>query len=193
MGVDPRELLYDALLQREGQEVLYRPLGNAEGERFESSGRNLVKHEFTFPALGDGGAHYSMICDAAYTTYFLTYWVRDAKGDRGIDLPYAIRKLTYEPAHAVGLDDRGLIRPGYKADLNVIDLERLHLYAPHITYDLPTGGRRLSQRADGYEATIVSGVVTYRNGRSTGALPGRLVRGSRPAPATPPIHSLEPA
>ena len=193
MGVDPRELLYDALLQREGQEVLYRPLGNAEGERFESSGRNLVKHEFTFPALGDGGAHYSMICDAAYTTYFLTYWVRDAKGDRGIDLPYAIRKLTYEPAHAVGLDDRGLIRPGYKADLNVIDLERLDLYAPHITYDLPTGGRRLSQRADGYEATIVSGVVTYRNGRSTGALPGRLVRGSRPAPAAPPIHSLEPA
>ncbi len=107
MGVDPKELIYDALLQRDGREVLYRPLGNSEGEKFESSGRNLVKNDRTFPALGDGGAHYSMICDAAYTTYFLTYWVRDAKGDRKVDLPYAVRKLTYEPAHAVGLHDRG--------------------------------------------------------------------------------------
>jgi len=193
MGVDPKELIYDALLQRDGHEVLYRPMGNSEGERFESSGRNLVKNDRTFPALGDGGAHYGMICDAAYTTYFLTYWVRDAKKDRKIDLPYAIRKLTHEPAEAVGLKDRGLIRPGYKADLNVIDLERLHLYAPHVTYDLPAGGRRLSQRADGYEATIVSGVVTYRNGRSTGALPGRLVRGGRPAPAGVDEPALQPA
>lgn len=183
MGVDPKELIYDALLQRDGHEVLYRPLGNSEGERFESSGRNLIKNDYTFPALGDGGAHYSMICDAAYTTYFLTYWVRDAKGDRKIDLPYAVRKLTMEPATAIGLNDRGLIKPGYKADINVIDVDRLHLYAPHVSYDLPAGGRRLTQRADGYEATIVSGVVTYRNGRSTGALPGRLVRGGREAPA----------
>jgi len=182
MGVDPKELIYDALLQRDGHEVLYRPMGNSEGERFESSGRNLVKNDRTFPALGDGGAHYGMICDAAYTTYFLTYWVRDAKEDRRIDLPYAIRKLTLEPAEAVGLRDRGQIRPGYKADLNVIDMDRLHLYAPHVTYDLPTKGKRLSQRADGYEATIVSGVITYRNGRSTGALPGRLVRGGKAAP-----------
>jgi len=182
MGVDPKELIYDALLQREGHEVLYRPLGNSEGERFESSGLNLVKHDLTFPALGDGGAHYSMICDAAYTTYFLTYWVRDARGEKKIELPYAIRKLTYEPAFAVGLKDRGLVRPGYKADLNIIDMERLHLYAPRVAYDLPSGGRRLTQRADGYEATIVSGVVTYRNGRATGSLPGRLVRGGRDAP-----------
>lgn len=193
MGVDPKELIYDALLQRDGREVLYRPLGNSEGEKFESSGRNLVKNDRTFPALGDGGAHYSMICDAAYTTYFLTYWVRDAKGDKGVELPYAVRKLTYEPSHAVGLRDRGLIRPGYKADLNVIDMERLHLYAPHVVYNLPTGGRRLQQRADGYDATIVSGVVTYRNGRSTGALPGRLVRGGREAPTITSAKKLEPA
>ena len=193
MGVDPKELIYDALLQRDGREVLYRPLGNSEGEKFESSGRNLVKNDRTFPALGDGGAHYSMICDAAYTTYFLTYWVRDAKGDKGVELPYAVRKLTYEPSHAVGLRDRGLIRPGYKADLNVIDMERLHLYAPHVVYNLPTGGRRLQQRADGYDATIVSGVVTYRNGRSTGALPGRLVRGGREAPKVASAKKLEPA
>src|SRR6218665_365159 len=159
MGVDPKELMYDALLQRGGREVLYRPLGNDAGFKFEGSGRNLVKHDLTFPALGDGGAHYSMICDAAYTTYFLTYWVRDAEDDGKVELPYAIRKLTHEPAAAVGLKDRGMVRAGYKADLNVIDMERLHLYAPHVTYDLPMGGRRLNQRADGYEATIVSGVT----------------------------------
>lgn len=193
MNVDPKELIYDALLQRDGHEVLYRPMGNSEGEKFESSGRHLVKNDRTFPALGDGGAHYGMICDAAYTTYFLTYWVRDAKADRKIELPYAIRKLTFEPANAVGLRDRGLIKPGYKADLNVIDLERLHLYAPHVTYDLPTGGRRLSQRADGYEATIVSGTITYRHGRATSALPGRLVRGGREAPQDDGQKSLEPA
>src|SRR5690606_3148035 len=97
-GVDPKELIYDALLERGGHEVLYRPMGNSEGERFQSSGRNLLQHELTIPALGDGGAHYSMICDAAYTTYMLTYWCRDAEDDRKIELPKAIRKLTFEPA-----------------------------------------------------------------------------------------------
>jgi N-acyl-D-aspartate/D-glutamate deacylase len=123
-----------------------------------------------------------MICDAAYTTYFLTDWVRDADPERRIELPYAIRKLSFEPAQTVGLKDRGLLRPGYKADINVIDMSRLHLHAPHTTYDLPAGGRRLSQRADGYEATIVNGAITYREGVATGALPGRLVRGARAAP-----------
>lgn len=193
MNVDPKELIYDALLQREGQEVLYRPMGNAEGDKFESAGRNLVPSDYTFPALGDGGAHYSMICDAAYTTYFLTYWVRDAGADKKIDLPRAIRKLTFEPAHAVGLRDRGLVKPGYKADLNVIDYDRLHLYSPQTRYDLPKGGRRLTQRADGYEATLVSGVVTYRNGRATGALPGRLVRGQQAEPDVARALASEPA
>ena len=133
-------------------------------------------------ALGDGGAHYSMICDAAITTYFLTYWVRDAAADRKVPLARAVRMLSREPAELAGLRDRGLVRPGYKADLNVIDLDRLRLHAPHASYDLPTGGRRLSQKADGYEATIVSGVVTYRNGVASGALPGRLQRHLRPDP-----------
>ena len=179
MGVDPRQLIYDALLQRDGHEILYRPMGNAEGVKFESSGRNLLKDDRTIIALGDGGAHYSLICDAAYTTYVLTYWTRDAGPNMALSLPYAIRKLAFEPAQAVGLGDRGLIGIGYKADLNVIDYERLQLHAPHTVYDLPAGGRRLAQRADGYEATIVSGVVTYRRGNATGALPGRLVRGGR--------------
>jgi len=182
-GRDVMEVIYDALLARDGHEILYRPLGNTSGHRFQSSGRNLIPHEHTVIALGDGGAHYSMICDAAYTTYFLTYWCRDAEADRAFDLPTAIRKLARDPATTVGLNDRGLVKPGYKADLNVIDMDRLHLHAPHATYDLPAGGRRLSQKADGYVATIVSGEVTYREGEATGALPGRLVRGARRAPA----------
>ena len=91
-------------------------------------------------------------------------------------MPWAIRKLCHEPAVAVEMHDRGRLAPGFKADVNVIDFERLHLHAPHATYDLPGGGRRLSQQARGYEATIVSGQITYREGEATGALPGRLVR-----------------
>jgi N-acyl-D-aspartate/D-glutamate deacylase len=182
-GRDVMDVIYDALLQRDGREILYRPLGNIGGHRFQSSGRNMIPNEHTVLALGDGGAHYSMICDAAYTTYFLTYWSRDAEADRKFELALAIRKLSRDPAFAVGLKDRGLVKEGYKADLNVIDMERLHLHAPHATYDLPAGGRRLSQKADGYVATIVSGKTTYREGKATGALPGRLVRGQREAVA----------
>ena len=176
-GIDPLELIYDTLLERDGQEILYRPMGNAEGERFESAGRNLLHSDRTVLGLGDGGAHYSMICDAAYPTYFLTYWVRDAAADRRVRLSDAVKMLSKEPADTIGLLDRGVVRPGYKADLNVIDLERLHLHAPRPKRDLPAGGRRLTQRADGYRTTIVSGTVTYRDGVHTGALPGRLVRG----------------
>lgn len=182
-GRDPLDVVYDLLLQRDGREILYRPLGNLEGERFESAGRNMLKSEHTVLGLGDGGAHYSSICDAAYPTYFLTYWSRDAPPDRKVDLPDAIHQLSRQPAVAMGLLDRGLVCEGMKADLNVIDLEALHLYAPLPTYDLPTGGRRLSQQADGYVATIVSGKVTYREGEHTGALPGRLVRGQRQSEA----------
>jgi N-acyl-D-amino-acid deacylase len=182
-GVDPLELIYDTLLERDGHEVLYRPMGNSEGDRFESVGRNMLHSDRTVIGLGDGGAHYSMICDAAYTTYFLTYWVRDAPDDRRVELPDAVRMLTRDPAETAGLLDRGLVATGYKADLNVIDLDRLHLHAPLPAWDLPAGGRRLRQRADGYRATVVSGAVTYRGGEATGALPGRLVRGGRPDPA----------
>jgi N-acyl-D-amino-acid deacylase len=182
-GIEPLELIYDTLLERDGQEILYRPMGNAEGERFESAGRNLLHSDRTVIGLGDGGAHYSMICDAAYPTYFLTYWMRDAVGDKQVRLGDAIKMLTQDPAETVGLLDRGVVRPGYKADLNVIDLDRLHLHAPRPKRDLPAGGRRLTQRADGYRTTMVSGAVTYRDGAHTGALPGRLVRGGQRSPA----------
>lgn len=182
---DVMEVIYDALLQRDGHEILYRPMGNVDGApRFETAGRHMLDLDgTTIVALGDGGAHYSLICDAAYPSYLLTYWVKDAPAERKIPFHRAIKLLARDPAEAVGLNDRGLVKPGYKADLNVLDLNRLRLYAPHTTYDLPAGGRRLAQRADGYTATIVSGRVTYRNGNATGALPGRLQRFARPDPA----------
>jgi N-acyl-D-amino-acid deacylase len=175
-GLDAREFIYDALLRRDGHEILYRPMGNSGGERYEAAGRNLLKRDLTILGLGDGGAHYSLICDAAYPTYLLTHWSRDAADDRQLPLPWAIKKLTSETAKAVRMNDRGLLMEGYKADINVIDMKRLHLYAPHAVYDLPAGGRRLRQKADGFDATIVSGEITYRDGKPTGALPGRLVR-----------------
>jgi N-acyl-D-aspartate/D-glutamate deacylase len=130
--------------------------------------------------LGDGGAHYGMICDAAYPTYMLSEYVRDS---HKMPIEQAVSMLSRETAETVNLFDRGVIKPGYKADINLIDLDRLHLYAPRVKHDLPAGGKRLSQQSDGYEATIVSGEITYRRGRPTGKLPGRLVRHGRPAPA----------
>ena len=127
-------------------------------------------------ALADGGAHYGLICDASFPTFYLQRWVRDAAPDERIDLPEAIAELTSRPAALIGLTDRGWIAPGLKADLNVIDLPALRLRVPTIEYDLPAGGKRMHQKVDGIEVTVVSGQVTYRNGQHTGALPGRLVR-----------------
>jgi N-acyl-D-aspartate/D-glutamate deacylase len=181
-GQDLMELIYDELLQNEGRAILFAPKGNVEGEDL-TVGRALFDHENVLLGLGDGGAHYGMICDAALPTWFLTDCVRDAAPERSLGLAHAVRLMTREAAQAVGLADRGLIAPGYKADLNVIDFERLCAKAPEVVYDLPARGRRLIQKADGYVATIVSGETTYRHGKPTGALPGRLVRGAQPAPA----------
>ncbi len=181
-GRAPMEVAYDELLKDEGRAILYRPSANLEGERFEGVGQTLLRDPNALLGLGDGGAHYGMICDAALPTYLLLHWVRHPDPAKGISLPEAVRKLASETAQAMGLCDRGRIAPGYKADVNVIDLARLHLHAPRPAFDLPAGGRRLMQRADGYDATIVSGQVTYRHGEPTGALPGRLVRGARGAP-----------
>ena len=181
-GVDPLELIYDTLLEHDGNQLLYCPMGNCEGGRFDSV-IELLREDHTILGLGDGGAHYGMICDASLPTFMLTHWVRDAAPGQGFSLSRAVRSLTHDPARAMGLDDRGVIAVGYKADLNVISLDRLHLHAPRSVRDLPAGGRRLSQRADGYDATLVAGVVTYRNGEATGRLPGRLVRGAQHAPA----------
>ena len=120
-----------------------------------------------------------MACDASATTHMLAHWARDRSRGAKLPLGFAVKRITRDNAVAVGLADRGLIAPGHKADVNVIDHDRLQLHVPEMRYDLPAGGKRLVQRADGYVATILSGRVTFRDGVSTGALPGRLVRGAQ--------------
>jgi N-acyl-D-amino-acid deacylase len=179
--MDERELIYEELLRNDGRAILLAPKGNIVGTDLKV-GRKLLKNDNVIIGLGDGGAHYGVICDAGLPTWFLTACVRDAAPDEGIPLPRAIRMLSRSVAEAVGLEDRGILKPGYKADINVIDLEHLRLAAPQVVRDLPAGGRRLRQHASGYVATMLSGKITYRAGMPTGALPGRLVRGRRRAP-----------
>ena len=176
-GVTPLELAYDLLVSGDGRTILFHPGANYS-DASDANMASMLNHDHTVMALGDGGAHYGMICDASYTTHALTYWTRDRQGPRW-SLPQAVRQLTDVPARTVGLGDRGRLVPGGKADINVIDLDRLRVAAPHPVRNLPGGGRRLEQKAEGYRATIVSGEVTYRDGAFTGVLPGRLVRGAR--------------
>ncbi|NPU12122.1 amidohydrolase family protein [Bradyrhizobium sp. 83002] len=177
-GCRPEELAYDAMLTDGGRGMLYVPFLNYSDGNLDAT-YEMLRDPRSVPGLSDGGAHCGIICDASFPTYLLTHWTRDRKrGDR-LSIPFVVAAQSRKTALSVGLDDRGLIAPGYKADLNVIDYDRLHLHPPKVHYDLPVGGRRLMQEVDGYEATIVSGVVTRRHGEATGARPGRLVRGAR--------------
>ena len=171
---------YDLLLANEGRAMFYQPGANYRDGNLDAV-REMLGHARTVVGLADGGAHYGMICDASFPTYYLTRWARDAHAADRISLPQAIAALTSEPAALAGLKDRGCIKVGAKADLNLIDFNRLQVQVPTVAHDLPAGGRRMHQRAEGYVATIVSGEVTYRNGVATGALPGRLVRSAAAA------------
>lgn len=180
-GVEPMEEAYDRLLDDEGRAMLLVATSNLQGNSLDTVGELLHRDDVVL-GLGDGGAHYGMICDASYSTYFLTHWARDRKSGR-FTVPEAIRELTSVPARVAGLSDRGRIAVGYKADLNVIDHTALRLHKPVLSYDLPAGGRRLDQTADGYVATIVSGEIIAEHGVPTAARPGKLVRGRQPSPA----------
>lgn len=183
-GVDPMEEAYDRLLDDDGRAMLLVATSNMERNSLDTVGQLLHRDDVVL-GLGDGGAHYGMICDASYSTFFLSHWARDRASGR-FSVAQAVRELTSVPARVAGLADRGRIAVGYKADLNVIDHDRLRLHKPVITYDLPAGGRRLDQTADGYVATIVSGEVIAEDGKPTDARPGKLVRGRRSAPAPTP-------
>jgi N-acyl-D-amino-acid deacylase len=174
-GLTIAEYAYDALLARDGKSLFYLPAANYSEGNLDAV-REMLGHPSTVMALADGGAHYGLICDASFPTFYLQRWVRDASEAERIALPQAIAELTSKPAELIGMSDRGRIAVGLKADLNVIDLAALKVKVPTIAYDLPAGGKRMQQGAEGILATIVSGVVTYRNGEHTGALPGRLVR-----------------
>ncbi len=173
--MDPFAYAYERMLANDGKTVLYTPFANYADNDLECC-RDMILHEHTVMGLGDGGAHVGTICDASFVTTLLTHWGRDRTRGEQIDLPTLVRNQARDTARAVGLTDRGVIAPGMKADLNVIDFDNLNARAPEIVHDLPAGGARLQQKADGYLATIVSGEVTYRAGEPTDALPGRLIR-----------------
>lgn len=173
-GVEPVEWLYDYFLGNNGNNLIYIPAAN-----FSDHIPELLTHPNTVSALGDGGAHVGSICDASANIYVITKWVKERKS---FELEKAIHLLTRQPAELYSLKDRGLIAPGYKADINLIDYEALSLKTPHIVNDLPAGGKRLLQHANGIVSTMVSGTVIYQSGEATGALPGKLVRGQQQDP-----------
>ncbi len=179
-GIRPGEIAYDLLLKDEGRAFLYAPFANYAAENLDVC-HAMMADPNTVIGLGDGGAHVSVISDGSFPTYLLTHWGRDRAYGK-FDLGWLVKRQTADTARAVGLLDRGVLAPGMKGDLNVIDMTTLAVEAPVMAEDLPAGGRRLLQRAVGYDATVVSGEIIFRGGEATGALPGRLVRGPQGAP-----------
>ncbi len=181
-GRSQAELVYDGLMEQDGRGLLYFPLfGYANGSL--DAILETMKHPQTGLSLADGGAHCGAICDGGTPTFMLMHWVRDRTRGERLPLEFIVRRQTFDTANQYGLNDRGLIAPRMKGDVNVIDLEKLGLEPPEMRYDLPAGGRRLYQGAFGYDATIVSGVPIFEHGEPTGELPGRLIRGAQGAPA----------
>ncbi|MET0475473.1 MAG: amidohydrolase family protein [Mycobacterium sp.] len=181
-GVSPLEEAYDRVLDDDGHAMLLITLANFRDGSLDTVAE-LIRRDDVVLGLGDGGAHYGMICDASFPTYMLAYWARD-RATGQLSVAEAVRELTSAPARVAGLADRGRIAVGYKADLNVIDHGAVRLHRPIVVRDLPAGGRRLDQTADGYVATVVSGEVIAENGVPTTARPGKLVRGRQPVPAS---------
>jgi N-acyl-D-amino-acid deacylase len=179
-GKSAAELTYDLLLERNGREMLYVPFSNYASYNLDAV-REMMTDTTTTLGLSDGGAHCGLICDASMPTYLLTHWVRDRSRGERLPVEFVIKRQTADTAKLYGLNDRGRLKPGLKADVNAIDLDGLRLHAPEMVFDLPAGGRRLIQRVDGYKHTVVSGEVTYQDGQPTGAMPGRLIRGPQPA------------
>jgi N-acyl-D-aspartate/D-glutamate deacylase len=183
-GKLPAELTYDLMLERDGRELLYMPFANYSDYNFDAL-REMLTDPITALGLSDGGAHCGLICDASMPSYLLTHWVRDrTRGDR-LPIELAVKRQTSDTAKFYGLHDRGVLAPGMKADVNVIDLDGLRLHPPEMVFDLPAGGRRLVQHVDGYKFTVVGGEVTFEDGKQTGAMPGKLIRGPQRAPNAP--------
>ena len=175
-GVDPQEYAYDLLCSGGGKGFIYLPILNYADGNLDFL-HPLQHAEDTVNSLSDGGAHCGTICDAASPTFMLEHWVKNRRRGARIGLEQAIKRQCRDTAVLYGLEDRGMIAPGYLADVNVIDMDRLKLGKPWLAFDLPAGGKRLLQKADGYVATIKSGTVTFREGVWTGATPGSLIRG----------------
>src|SRR5579885_965231 len=177
-GRSPHEVYYDALLLRNGRELIYQPFNYTRAYSLDPL-LDLLQHPVNVISLSDGGAHCAQICDANAPTFLLTHWVRDRGRNGRIPLELAIKRQARETALLYGLNDRGALLPGLKADINLIDFDNLKSHAPEIVCDFPANGRRFIQRAEGYKYTIVSGEVTFEDGAATGAMPGKVVRGAQ--------------
>lgn len=176
-GLDELEVMYDLLVANDGKELFYQPLGGYQGFSLEYQ-KKLLEHPNVLFGLSDGGAHCGVIADAGMPTFIMTHWGRDrTRGDK-MTLEFIVNSLTSSTAKAFGMFDRGELTEGMLADINIIDFEALRLHRPEAVFDLPAGGRRLVQRAEGYDLTIKAGEVIFNNGAHTGALPGKLVRRS---------------
>ena len=182
-GTNPAAIVYDMLMENDGRGYIYLPLLNYAKFNFDHI-FEMMQHPATVLSLSDGGAHCGVICDASFPTYMLTHWVRDRARGARLPIEQVVKMQTHDTARLYGLNDRGTIAPGMKADVNVIDFDRLRILAPEMVFDLPADGRRMIQKAEGYRATIVSGAVTFENGESTGEMPGKLIRGPQAARAT---------
>jgi N-acyl-D-aspartate/D-glutamate deacylase len=167
-------VIYDALLEQDGKALLYFPLYNYTGMNLDVV-HEMLTHPLAIPGLSDGGAHVGTVCDASFSTFLMQFWARDRAEGR-LPLETVIKMQAHDTARFIGLTDRGTIAPGQKADINVIDFDRLELLHPTMLRDLPAGGQRLMQRARGYVATLVNGVTIAEQGAVTDARPGRLVR-----------------
>ena len=174
-NISPQEVAYDCLLEKEGKALIYHPLFNYLPGNLDYVER-MLNHPYSISGLGDAGAHCGAISDASFPTTLIQHWGRDRKRGKKIPLEKLISMQTLETSRLLGITDRGVLKEGYKADINVIDFENLTLHEPEVLHDLPAGGRRLVQRASGYEYTIVSGQIAFKDGESTGVLNGRLIR-----------------
>ena len=177
-GQTPLEFAYDFLSQGDGRDILFSPLFNYANGDLEPT-REMLLHPRSAVGLSDGGAHCGVICDASMPTFMLTHWTRDRERGERLPLEWIVKRMTHDTAQLYGLGDRGLLEPGKKGDVNIIDYDALQLERPEAVHDLPTDAMRLIQRARGYEATIVSGEIISRHGEETGARPGQLIRGAR--------------
>ena len=174
-NISPQEVAYDCLLEKEGRALIYHPLFNYLPGNLDYV-ETMLNHPYSISGLGDAGAHCGAISDASFPTTLIQHWGRDRKRGKKIPLEKLISMQTLETSRLLGIKDRGVLKEGYKADINVIDFENLTLHEPEVLYDLPAGGRRLVQRASGYEYTLVSGQIAFKDGESTGVLNGRLIR-----------------
>ena len=181
-GVPTLEMIYDLMLENDGKELLYFPIYNYTEMNYDNV-YTMMTHPQSIMGLSDGGAHVGTVCDSSFPTYLLTYWTRDRQQGGKLALKEAVRKLTSDIADYSGLSDRGRLKVGLKANINVIDMDSLRLYAPNMVQDLPAGGQRLLQEASGYKAVIVAGETVLEDDQLTGVYPGRLVRSGQVAEA----------